>query len=67
MRTEGLEPTRLATLDPKSSASTNFATSAGMFGFFLVLRKIKNLTLKKNQVLNDYAAASTTSIKVLFL
>ena len=25
---EGLEPTRLAALDPKSSASTNFATSA---------------------------------------
>lgn len=25
---EGLEPTRLAALDPKSSASTNSATSA---------------------------------------
>jgi hypothetical protein len=25
---EGLEPTRLSALDPKSSASTNFATSA---------------------------------------
>lgn len=25
---EGLEPTRLAALDPKSSTSTNFATSA---------------------------------------
>ncbi len=25
---KGLEPPRLATLDPKSSASTNFATSA---------------------------------------
>ena len=28
MRMEGLEPTSLAALDPKSSASTNFATSA---------------------------------------
>lgn len=26
---EGVEPTRLAALDPKSSASANFATSAG--------------------------------------
>ena len=25
---EGVEPTRLAALDPKSSASANFATSA---------------------------------------
>ena len=28
VRVEGLEPPRLATLDPKSSASTNFATPA---------------------------------------
>ena len=28
MRLIGLEPTRLATPDPKSGASTNFATSA---------------------------------------
>ncbi len=28
VRMEGLEPTRLAALDPKSSASANFATSA---------------------------------------
>ncbi len=28
VRMEGLEPTSLAALDPKSSASTNFATSA---------------------------------------
>ena len=28
MRIEGLEPPCLAALDPKSSASTNFATSA---------------------------------------
>ncbi len=27
---EGVEPTRLAALDPKSSASANFATSAYM-------------------------------------
>lgn len=29
VRMEGLEPPCLAALDPKSSASTNFATSAG--------------------------------------
>ncbi|MBZ4675582.1 MAG: hypothetical protein JG782_201 [Anaerophaga sp.] len=28
VRTEGLEPTRLSALDPKSSAATNYATSA---------------------------------------
>lgn len=28
---KGLEPPRLAALDPKSSASTNFATSAKTF------------------------------------
>lgn len=28
VRIEGLEPPRLAALEPKSSASTNFATSA---------------------------------------
>ena len=29
VRMKGLEPPSLAALDPKSSASTNFATSAG--------------------------------------
>ena len=28
VRTKGLEPPRLSTLDPKSSAATNYATSA---------------------------------------
>ena len=28
---EGVEPTRLAALDPKSSASANFATSAQQY------------------------------------
>lgn len=28
VRMEGLEPARLTTLDPKSSAATNYATSA---------------------------------------
>lgn len=31
MRTKGLEPSRLAALEPKSSASANSATSARMF------------------------------------
>ena len=30
VRIEGLEPPRLAALEPKSSASTNFATSANL-------------------------------------
>lgn len=30
VRMKGLEPPSLAALDPKSSASTNFATSAGI-------------------------------------
>ena len=32
VRLIGLEPTRLATPDPKSGASTNFATGATFFG-----------------------------------
>lgn len=35
MRLIGLEPTRLATPDPKSGASTNFATSAVVDLFFV--------------------------------
>ena len=31
VRLKGLEPSRRRTLDPKSSASTNSATSAAMF------------------------------------
>ncbi len=34
---EGLEPPCLAALDPKSSASTNFATSAFYFYYVLFL------------------------------
>ena len=30
VRTKGLEPPRLSALDPKSSAATNYATSAGL-------------------------------------
>ncbi len=29
MRSKGLEPPRLSALDPKSSAATNYATTAG--------------------------------------
>ena len=40
---EGLEPPRLAALDPKSSASTNFATSAIAKKRLLVLIQRTNL------------------------
>ena len=33
VRLIGLEPTRITTPDPKSGASTNFATSAGAISF----------------------------------
>ena len=36
VRMEGLEPPCLAALDPKSSASTNFATSALFMQLFLI-------------------------------
>ena len=39
VRLIGLEPTQLTLLDPKSSASTNFATGAG-----LECRKLNNST-----------------------
>ena len=44
VRMKGLEPTRLAALDPKSSASTNSATSAkiGSQRYYFLLVEIKN-------------------------
>ena len=36
VRTKGLEPPRLTTLDPKSSAATNYATCAMITGTKLV-------------------------------
>ena len=43
---EGLEPTHLTALDPKSSASTNFATPA-IFRILKDKNNIRNLTGKK--------------------
>ena len=42
VRMKGLEPPSLAALDPKSSASTNFATSANWSA-----KIIKNIIVKK--------------------
>ena len=36
VRAEGLEPTHLAALDPKSSVSTNFTTPALQFALFSI-------------------------------
>ena len=36
VRMTGLEPTRLSTLDPKSSAATSYATSARWWSVFLI-------------------------------
>ncbi len=47
---EGLEPTRLAALDPKSSASANSATSAKMFWTVIIVlllsKKISIMSIK---------------------
>ncbi len=48
VRTEGLEPTNLAAPDPKSGASTNFATSA--VNFFCADTIEKNI---RNQANNE--------------
>ena len=45
VRMEGLEPPCLAALDPKSSASTNSATSADKFkNLFRMTVKLKSIT-----------------------
>ena len=51
VRTKGLEPPRLTALDPKSSAATNYATSAG----FLVCKDSKKYRYgkeKKERIVN---------------
>ena len=58
VRMEGLEPPCFAALDPKSSASTNFATSAFIKKLFFILDKIKNANLIKN-VLMTYKKKKT--------
>ena len=47
MRMEGVEPTCLAALDPKSSASANFATSAIKGGKGRGFCNKKTLKIKK--------------------
>jgi hypothetical protein len=46
VRMEGLEPPCLAALDPKSSASTNFATSAMGLQKYLILFSVQTITKK---------------------
>ncbi len=48
---KGLEPPRLAAPDPKSSASTNFATSAK---YFLLLKGCKYTTFLKSNCIKMF-------------
>ncbi len=45
MRVKGLEPIRLSTLDPKSSAATNYATPAFFYNAKLVFFTTANIQL----------------------
>ena len=47
VRLIGLEPTRRKTLDPKSSASTNFATSAFVAAKIQLIFQLKEEKYKK--------------------
>ena len=47
VRMKGLEPIRLSSLDPKSSAATNYATSAG-FCFAKIRKKCVSAKEKMN-------------------
>ena len=49
---EGLEPTHLTALDPKSSASTNFATSAKLRSANVA--SFQNNTIDKLKILGYY-------------
>lgn len=48
VRMEGLEPPCLAALDPKSSASTNFATSAGLSSKAFLIRENRSANVENN-------------------
>jgi hypothetical protein len=66
VRIEGLEPPCLAALDPKSSASTNFATSAMdsiSSGFFLVKNRSAIVDAKVRVILNFPQALKKIFVK----
>ncbi len=67
VRVEGLEPTHLAALDPKSSVSTNFTTPAAfnaMANIGLVFIKT-NLSSKKKIFFADFPFQSPYNIHLL--
>ncbi len=47
VRLKGLEPPRLSALDPKSSAATNYATTAIAIAKVITFLKMTNFFLKK--------------------
>ena len=73
MRLIGLEPTRISTPDPKSGASTNFATGAGVetqsslkdaakVALFFYLAILYGLFLMKNSSMSAMACSMMVSL-----
>ncbi len=71
VRIEGLEPPCLTALDPKSSASTNFATSAAIFYWdaMLVILRLNNCFLfeKMDGIRGTDSFSSDLIFRVMYL
>jgi hypothetical protein len=62
VRRRGLEPLRLAALDPKSSASANFATSAWFRTGVAVVAPTDKAELQTRRLLNCTVSADTGKV-----